>query len=334
MDVSTLYNVFHQQPWGWKIATYFFLTGVSAGAFILSSLSYVFGMQRFKPIGLMSLVVAVVVLLIGPILLIADLTQPTRFWHLLVPTYWHFTSPMAWGSVLLIAYPVNCLLYAKAIVKQNLSRAKTLGIVGIPLAIAVHGYTGYILGAVEAKILWHTAMMPILFLWSAMVSGVALLILVILARNALFGESRLFPKVEVGVVYELSVILFWFILVDVAIIVLDIMTLRYGGEAAQEVLYLLLRGSYAGYFLGVELVLGAIVPIIILAYVIRGTPVETVEHEKGFLEKKKKLANGGADPRANLLIYGSAIASILVVVGVWFMRYNLVYAGQEIPLAI
>jgi tetrathionate reductase subunit C len=330
MDVNVFYNAFHLQPWGWKVATYFFLTGVSAGAFILSSLSYVFGMQRFKSIGLLSLVVAVAVLLIGPVLLIADLTQPSRFWHLMVPTYWHFTSPMSWGVILLILYPLNCIVYAHSIVRQNLSRAKVVGLIGIPLAVAVHGYTGYILGAVEAKILWHTAMMPVLFLWSAMVSGIALLILVILARNAFLGDSRLFPKVELGVVYELGVLLFWFILVDIAMIVLDVMTLRYGGESAQEVLYLLLRGDYAVYFLGVELIVGAVVPVAILAYVIRSTSVTTAQHEEGSLERKKVLKDGAGD---TVLVYGMAIASLLVIVGIWFMRYNLVYAGQVIQLA-
>src|SRR3989304_3425286 len=177
--VSVIYNVPHDIPLEWQIATYFFLTGLSAASFLLSALAYVFGMAQFKPAGRIGAVLAPIVLIIAPLFLIIDLEQPFRFVNLLY--MWNFRSPVTWGTFLLTLYPINCLVYLYFIHRaegtttlhpeatQNVKRMalqpiagasqaavpgethpgarmwmRFFGTLGIPLAIMVHGYTGFI----------------------------------------------------------------------------------------------------------------------------------------------------------------------------------------------
>lgn len=195
--------------WSVAIPQYFLFTGISAAAFLLSTLTYVFGDKRYESIAGLSLIVAFIVLVAAPLNLIADLGQPGRFYSLFY--HLHDTSPMSWGVFLLTSYPIlialemffvfraRCIRRSQA--SSGLSRvwyrllalgskqitpateardhriSKILGTIGIPTALAVHGYTGYILGVVRARALWHTSLMPLIFLLSAMVSGVALIML-------------------------------------------------------------------------------------------------------------------------------------------------------------
>ncbi len=82
-DVNIIYNVYHEPSLGFPIAMYFYLTGLSAGSFLLSTLAYGFGMEKYKPIGFLGVGMAVVLLVLAPLNLIIDLEQPMRFWHLI-----------------------------------------------------------------------------------------------------------------------------------------------------------------------------------------------------------------------------------------------------------
>jgi tetrathionate reductase subunit C len=92
-EFTLLYNVSHEVPLGPLLALYFFMTGLSAGSFILSTLAYGFGIKRFKPLGKIGVVMATVLLVLAPLNLIADLGQPWRFWHLF--PYLNLTSPIS-----------------------------------------------------------------------------------------------------------------------------------------------------------------------------------------------------------------------------------------------
>ena len=108
MDVNIIYNIEHEMPLGIPIATYFYLTGLSAGSFIISTMAYGFGMLKFKPLGKIGVVMAILLLVLAPMILLIDLEQPCRFWHLIL--YLRITSPITWWTFLLIIYPVNCMI--------------------------------------------------------------------------------------------------------------------------------------------------------------------------------------------------------------------------------
>jgi len=297
MDTSTLYNVLPQEAFGTLIAVYFYLTGLSAGSFVLSTLAFVFGMEKYKPIGKIGVVLAALFLIMAPLALLIHVGQPFKAWHLFV--YLNVTSPITWGSFLLTLYPINCLIYGWFMFKGNKPLTKIFGTIGIPLAVFVHGYTGFILALGKARALWNTALMPFLFLVSAMVSGIALMILIAIIKDRYFSKEKTINK---DLVFGLGNFLAAMILIDLFLVLSDVLVLLVSHAEAQEVAHLLLRGKFSLYFIWVENVMGKIIPAVLLL-----TP---------------RLRN----------LTTVILASILVVVGIFFMRYVVVLGGEFLPL--
>lgn len=281
------------------IAVYFYMTGLSAGSFILSTLAYGFGMKQFKPIGKVGVVMATLLLALAPLSLIADLGQPLRFWYLFI--YLNMTSPVTIGTFLLTLYPINCLIYGYFMFRGNARLTKLFGLIGIPLAISVHGYTGFILALGKARALWNTAVMPALFLVSAMVSGIALMILVVIIKDRFFSEQK---RVNEETVSALGNLLLGAILVDLFLVLSDVLVLLTSDAEAKEGAMLILKGSFSPYFLGVEILLGSLIPLVLLIFpwTRRRIPVVT-------------------------------LASVLVMAGIMAMRYVMVTGGQSVPLS-
>ncbi|MFN3485375.1 MAG: NrfD/PsrC family molybdoenzyme membrane anchor subunit, partial [Planctomycetota bacterium] len=193
-------------PWGLWIALYIYFIGLSAGSFLLSTLVYVFGVKRLEAVGPLSLVQALGCLLIGLFLIFVDLGHPERFLN--VYFSWNPTSVLAWECLFYTAYALIILAELFIVLRPALAaRAqsggpwaplarvlscggrtpsqswrsaaprwlKVLGILGIPVAIGVHGGTGAIFAVVKSRPTWYTGLFPIIFLISALASGGALL---------------------------------------------------------------------------------------------------------------------------------------------------------------
>ena len=297
MESQVLYNTFQQEAFGIFIAIYFYLTGLSAGSFILSTLAYGFGMEKFKPIGRIGVVLATVLLVIAPLFLLFHIGMPQRAWHLFA--YLNFSSPITWGSFLLILYPINCLIYAYYMFKDKHKLTKIFGFIGLPLAILVHGYTGFILAFGKARALWNTALMPILFLASAIVSGIALMILVYCVKERFFSKSKVINK---DLVFSMGKLLAWAIVFDLFLVGCDLLVLSISHADAQAAAHLILFGKFSFLFIIVENFLGKIVPLFLL-----------------LIPRVRSLAT---------VIF----ASILVIIGIFFMRYVVVLGGEFIPL--
>ncbi|MBI2890304.1 MAG: polysulfide reductase NrfD [Nitrospirae bacterium] len=303
MEVRTLFDTPNVIPLGKEIATYFYLTGISAGSFVISVIAVVGGKVEYKPLGKIGAVMAPVALVIAPIFLVIDLEQPTRFWYLFI--YLQMTSPITYGTFLLTSYPLNAVIYAWALFTGNQKAAKTLGIIGIPLAVCVHGYTGFILALGKGRPLWSTALMPTLFLVSAMVSGFALMVIASSIYNKVTARKR--PPQEIaiekGLILNLVKFLGATIVVDLFLISNDILVLLTSKAEEYYVVDLLLKGQFKLLFVGIEIVLGSVIPLFLI-----------------FMRPFK-----GSLAAAN-------VASAFVLVGIYAMRLTVVYAGQSIPL--
>lgn len=297
METQLLYNIVHQEAFGIFIAVYFYLTGLSAGSFILSTLAYGFGMEQYKSLGKIGVVLATVLLIIAPLFLLLHIGVPHRAWHLFV--YLNFESPITWGSFLLILYPINCIIYGYFMFKERKGPTRIFGLIGIPLAVSVHGYTGFILAFGKARALWNTALMPILFLVSAIVSGIALMILVCIVKDRFFSEQK---KINYTLLENLGKMLAWIIVFDLFLVGCDILVLLISHSDAQEAAHLLLTGHFFLLFLIVENTLGKIIPFILLS-----------------VPRFRNLAT-------------MIIASSLVIIGIFIMRYVVVAGGEAIPL--
>ncbi|NCB19621.1 MAG: polysulfide reductase NrfD [Bacteroidia bacterium] len=313
--ITTLSTITPDRPWGIDIPNYFWFTGSSAAAFIISSFAHVFGMKEYKPIAGFSLLLAFVLLVAAPLNLIDDLRQPGRVINFFLYGWENFaTSPMKWGVLLLIAYPVLILAEAYVLYRpffaKNSATPRTpeeeekdhrlgvvLGAIGIPLALSVHGYTGYILGAVHAIPLFHTPLMPILFLASAMVSGTGLLILLLPLFQKFFTP---FKRVDHAMIVRLAKLLAWFIVIDL-VIRFFWLTFAITFNSEEKYALTLFFGEHFWEVVIVEYLLCLLLPMLI-----------------GF--SKRLSAN------FILVLFGA----LLCAVGVWLFRWNTVIGGQTI----
>ncbi|MFA6000894.1 MAG: NrfD/PsrC family molybdoenzyme membrane anchor subunit [Thermoleophilia bacterium] len=303
-DVNVIYSVEHQLPLIMYIGQYFFFTGLSAGSFVISVIATLLGRKEFKPIGKITALLAPALLIIAPLNLILDLEQPLRFWHLFV--YYNWTSPITYGSFLLTAYPIMGIIYAVMVYTDRQKLAKIFGILGIPLAISVHGYTGFILALAKARSLWNTAAMPTIFLVSAMVSGIGLVVIIAAVRYKWFDKAATPETRETDkkLILQLAQFMAYVIMLDLFLILSDILVLLTAHSDAYEAGMLILTGNFALLFVGVEIILGSFLPI--------------------FLILGPKMRNS---------LTAVVVASILVNIGVYAMRFVMVIGGQTVPLS-
>lgn len=258
-----------QMPWGAWIAFYIFFVGLSAGAFLLSSLVYVFGMYQFERIGRSALLSAVISMFVALMFVGLDLGRFDRALNAL--NYFHWTSPLSWEVrfyvlyiVLLIAELTIALRLHRGIVK-SVKKAhrwlRILGTIGVPLAIiGVHGGTGTIFAVVKARNMWFGGLFPVIFVVSAMVSGTALLIAIHYwqARGA-----KTEPNYKL--LQGLSKVLLATVLIDLMLTFYEfIVPLLAFNTGDQEIISIQATGPYAWSFWGLQLGLGMIIPSIIL----------------------------------------------------------------------
>lgn len=335
-NVTYIANVVHPVNLGILISIYFLYTGLSAGSFVLSSLGTVFGIEKYKPIAKAGVVMAIALLMIAPLHLIADLEQPGRFYTLFFRL--NPRSAISYGTFLLTLYPLNSVIYLWFMMRKDLATGaqeltgfrqklyrlltlgnldlsekalakdakwtKILGSLGVPLALLVHGYTGFILANIQARALWHTGLMPLIFLMSAMVSGTGLLILVLLITQRFLAPERGITPERKELIIDIAKLMLWFIVVDATLMVIDLITLYYTNAAGHAAAELFLSGSHRFRFLGVEVGLGLLLPFLLLLL-----------------------------PQTKRSLGWISLASVLTLIGVIAMRINFVIGGQQLPLS-
>ncbi len=170
-------------PWGLWIASYIWLIGLSAGAFVMSTMTYVFKVKSVQSVGKLALLLAIATLIGAMLSVWFDLGHMWRVWELVLHP--HLTSMMGWMSVLYGSYIVLLIvelfiairvdLISSADGKKTLKTLLTIiGSIGIPLAFAFHGGVGGVFAAISSRAYWHSPLMPVYFLAGAFLSGGAL----------------------------------------------------------------------------------------------------------------------------------------------------------------
>lgn len=228
MEREIVANAFHHVNWGVPIALYFWLVGSSAGSFVISSLGWVFGVKKYKPISFFASNVAIIQLLIVPVLLVFDLGQVGKFIHLFpVLGFWHATSPMAWGVLLVATYPVGMIVYSWLIYIKNEKWARILGLIAVIQAISTHWYTGVVMQLNPARHPNHTAMAALLFLIGAFVSGIGLLNLLLWIRDYFVKDEN---KLDPTMIFGLAQLMLIGIVFDLFLVFSELMQMTYGTE--------------------------------------------------------------------------------------------------------
>ena len=324
-------NLTSSMPWGAWVSFYIYFVGMSAGAFLLSSLIHVFDMKHLRKVGRDATLVAIISMILALCFILLDLGRMDRFWHAL--WYGNITSVLAYEVRFYGIYIVllltelyfslrhDLILQAKGDgLKAKIARLlklgskdateegrqkdwrmlKILGSIGIPIAIfGVHGGTGLLFAVVKAQPYWNTALFPVIFVVSALVSGTALVTVIYIIRNWATGEL-----VEQSLVKSLAGWMILFLVVDVGLQVFEILVGLYGLEH-QEIatLFTMFTSRFSWSYWGVQLVIGVLIPI--LLYINSRTRNST----KGML-----------------------VAAIAVVIGILGVRFNIVIPALTVPV--
>jgi tetrathionate reductase subunit C len=304
MEVQLLYNVFHVESVSLLIAIYFHIVGLHAGCSIVSITATLLGKSEYKPVAKIGAIFVIILFSISPIFLLTDLFQPLRFWYLFL--YFNPTSPLSWGTFILCAYPIFTGIYIYFLFKGNVRWSKIFGVISLPTAIGVHGYTGFVLGFAKARVLWNTAVMPSYFLCSAMISGMAFMLVVAIVRYYFTYKEKPLEvrESDLKIIDLLAKWLAGFMILNVFYVFSDLTVMYYHTEDAFETVELVRLGKFSFLYIWVDNVLGNIVPAIIII----------------FKRTRKSL----------LLLL---IAAILASIGVFVMRYVMVFGGQYVPLS-
>jgi predicted membrane protein len=341
--------------WSIQIVMYPFMTGLVAGAFVLSSLYHLFGIKPLKEIARFSLVFSFALLMVAPLPLLLHLMHPERnFYVVMTP---HFTSAIAAFGVVLFVYGAVVaselwFLYRKHLVEGSLriknqldkslaekmqyavysvltlgafdlsesalrkdeKAIKILAGVGVPVACFLHGYAGFIFGSVKANALWMTPLMPVIFIMSAVVSGVALCMLIYILtmeiRKVIAARKKAslgYPTLEEikGVeLYEMKTTakyLIFFMIFSISLELLDLVFRGYTAVKSWDILRNIIYGRDFTNIFFLQYTLGNLVPFILL------------------------LIPG-------LTIRRAIPALLLVLFGVFMMRWNVVIGGQSFSL--
>jgi Ni/Fe-hydrogenase subunit HybB-like protein len=324
--------------WSVLIVLYPFLTGLVAGAFILASLERVFQVQAVKPTYRLALLTALAFLLVAPLPLLLHLGHPERSFEIFLTPNVHSAMAMfgfvyAWylTVVLLLEiwfdYRKDLVLWARnerglrkwihliltlgatdiseQAVEFDRKAVRLITIVGIPSAFLLHGYVGFIFGSVKANPWWSSVLIPVVFLFSAMVSGIALVLMIYL----LTGLVR--RSFQMTCLDKLASFLFYALVVDFSLEILDFIHRLYEAEESIKILGTLISTRLFLSLVVLQALAGTALPLICLAFV---SPVFGTRALVRFPEELRRL-----------LYLASAT---LIQIGIFSTRWNVVIGGQ------
>jgi len=280
-------------PWGLWVAAYIYFIGLSAGAFLLSALVYVFRIELLKPVGKLALFTALSTLVAAMFSIWLDLGHPERAWEMIFRT--NFGSMMGWMIWLYSAYFIllmvelwfamrtdmaacaddpgfkgklcGFLTFGKkdtsdASAQKDMKTLRILGSIGIPLAVAFHGGVGALFGVIGARPYWNSGITPIAFLVGALASGGALFAFV-----ATFWGPNRGSEQHKQIIIFLGKIVLGLLLFDLLLEWAEYSTSLYAAIPAHtESLRLILFGQYWWVFWLIHLLLGSVVPILLIVF--------------------------------------------------------------------
>jgi Ni/Fe-hydrogenase subunit HybB-like protein len=308
-----------------------------AGAFVVSSLYHVFGLQALKPVARFSLVTALAFLLVSPLPLLIHLGRPERALEMFLTP--NLSSAMSAFGYIWLLYLLLVLVEVWLVFRQDIVRyakssegtkktvysilalgvydisdeslaidkklIKILALLGIPSAFLLHGYVGFIFGAVKANPWWSTPLMPVIFLLSAIVSGIALLIVMYFAVSKIRKTS-----LNHNTLHSLALWLGGFLFVDVVLEGLEVFTMLYEAEESWGIISRLITEKINVSYFGIQFILGSVLPLLILGFI--------------------TLSKLSEDTKTSMRI----ISAVLVLIGVFAMRWNVVIGGQLISKSL
>ena len=312
--------------WSLMIVLYPYITGIVAGAFIVSSLYHVFHVKALKPIARFSLVFALAFLACATMPLLNHLGHPERNFNMMLTP--NPTSAMAGFGYIYFAYAIVLVLEILFIYRPTLVAMKKksrgllkpiyniltagsdnvseqalkldhkiisfLAAIGIPMACILHGYVGFIFGGVKANPLWATPLMPVIFLLSACVSGIAGIVITYTIIMKFTGR-----EVDTDCIRACLKYLWGFFIFDFVFEMLEIFSHGYMATHHWHTLEALLWGPLYNSFWVAQVMIFSLIPFFILIKV-----------------------------KDSIIRFIAPLVSSMILIQVLLMRWNVVIGGQ------
>jgi molybdopterin-containing oxidoreductase family membrane subunit len=281
------------------LAAYVFFVVTSTGLCLVSSIGHVFGIESFKPIAKRSVFLAISTIIAGFVVIAFEIENPWRMaiYNVISP---NFSSNIWWMGTLYGAYLFFMLIEFALLQMGRHKEAGMLGLLGVIAGVAAHSNLGAVFGLLNGREFWHGPYMPIYFITSAMMSGCAAVIFFHWAGYKINGwkmslelENSLASVAKLGALLYCVIMFFttWKMISGIA-----------GHPPGKyEAMMSLISGPYAlNFWLG-EVGMGLLIPFALIVAV-----------------KAKNIA-------------AMAIGSAASILGIFFMRYDLVIVGQIVP---
>jgi len=293
------YGVTREIPWGLLISTYIFFVVTSTGLCIISSIGHIFGVKSLIPIGKRAVFLAIVTICSGFVVILLEIENPFKMmlYNMLTP---NLTSNIWWMGTLYGAYMFFMILEFSFLLLNWHRIAIFAGLIALFSGIAAHSNLGAIFGMLHGREFWYGPYMPIYFIVSAMMSGCAAVIFFTWTAFRMSGKPYDEPmKKAMQTLSKLTVLLISIVLFFT---VWKIITGLVGAEGKVLTINSFLFGSYSVNFWVFEVLLGMVIPLIMM------------------------LASKGRK-------YGMmALASAMMLVGIFVMRFDLVVLGQVVSV--
>ncbi len=317
--------------WSLMIVLYPYITGIVAGAFIVSSLYHVFNVKELKPIARFSLLFALAFLICATWPLLNHLGHPERAMSMMITP--NPTSAMAGFGYIYSAYMIVLLLeilflYRPTVValkerasgfmkivygilavgSDNVSGKALkldhkiisfLAAIGIPMACVLHGYVGFIFGGIKANPLWATPLMPLIFLLSACVSGIAGIIVAYTLIMKFTGQP-----LDVKCIRSCVKFLWGFFILDFVFEMLELFSHYYMATHHWHTLETLYTGPLYVSFWVLQVGVFSVIPFFALMFL--------------------SLINFSD----RIITFFAPIVSVMILCQVLLMRWNVVVGGQ------
>jgi Ni/Fe-hydrogenase subunit HybB-like protein len=318
--------------WSILVVIYPYITGLVAGAFILASLEKVFNVKEIQPTYRLALLTALAFLIVAPMPLQAHLGHPERAFEIFLTP--NTASAMAMFGFVYAWYLMLVLLleiwfeYRADLVRWRRNEkglmkiahwlislgsrdvsaqavafdrkaVYAITVIGIPSAFLLHGYVGFIFGSVKANPWWSSVLIPIVFLFSAIVSGISLVLLIYYVTTLLRGK-----QLDMDCLNKLASFLLYALIIDFSLELLDFIHRLYEAEESIEILEELIVSRLFISLTIVQILLGTIGPLLLLA----------LGRFSALPDELKRLT--------------FFFAAVLVQVGIFSTRWNVVIGGQ------
>jgi Ni/Fe-hydrogenase subunit HybB-like protein len=291
-----LWGINNSVSWGQLITVDIFFIGLSAGSLVVSSLVYVFGQERYKPIGRMAVFMGLLLMIGAMVCVLTDLGRPEKMWRLFMYGYLSNMKSMFAVNGIFYAGYIGLLVAYLAAALANSKLIKVIAPVAVLWAILVHMGTGAIFGFIETRGIMYSPLKPVEFISAAFASGLALVMLLSYVTLKL-GKRPISKDMYVSLGRMLIVL----IIVLVVLVVTDKLTHFY--PPARESLLFLTQGPWSWIFWGMQVTMGYVIPLIILCH-----------------------------PKWGKTVKGIMIACLICVIGIFGERMGIIFPGLSQPL--